>query len=331
MRIRKKLELSRIYFGYRVVAAAAFSTLAASGFAEAALIYPNTEPGVSMGSIGYIGPVPAQPATVATGNSFDIAVIGYDITNSSSGFAVNDAAYLIGPLVPKVGTTLTDPNATSDGETATVTSSETVSGKNTVDKITFSVPTRFVPVGSTFTDGDVINEEDLEIGFGAGTTGLTFSLPVTTGVAASGTGILNYGGAKHTYTFSVARGSAPYTQLNATDTMLSADEGLDAFADSPTDYTAADLTAYNLSSFSFTFSYTTPVAVPEPGTAAVGLILGLGLLRRRNRNNGSSSLVDLSSGLVDEPMTAADLSEASVSAVANTSGENRSIGEARLV
>jgi len=329
MRFSKKLQLSRIRFRYRVLAAASFSTLAATGFTQAAVIYPKTEQGVAAGSIGYIGPVPTQPAATATGNTLDIAVVGFDITNSSSGFAVNDAAYLIGPLTPTFGTTLTDKNATIDGETATVTSTETVSKGTTTDKITLSVPTRFVPVGSTFTDGDVINEEDLEIGFDAGTQGLTFSLPVTTHITASGSAVYNYNSSKHTFVFSTADGDPPYTYLAPGDTMLSADEGLSDFTDS-TDYTAYDLTQYNLSSFSFTFSYATPTAVPEPGTAAVGLILGVGLLRRRTRRSSTvSSVVDLSSGLVDEPVAPAEPSEGS--AIARSGGENGSIGETRLI
>jgi hypothetical protein len=278
----KKSERSRVQLRYRMLATAAFSTLSATGLTQAALM-PKVEPPVQIGSIGYLGPIPSQPTTVATGNTFDIAVVGF-------GSGPTDAGYLVGPFTATFGTTLTETKATIDGQTATVTSTETASKGITTDNITFSVPTRFAPVGQTFPNGDPIIDEEVDIGGNAGASGLTFSLPVTTAINGSGTAIYNYGGTGE-LTFSTADGSL-YTELNSTDTMLSAAEGVYAGG--------SDITVANFSSFSFSFSYATPVAaVPEPGTAAVGLILGVGLLRGRNRRkNQSSPLVDLSTGLV---------------------------------
>jgi hypothetical protein len=309
-----------------MLAAATVSTLAATGLTQGALVYSNSQAAkLPQASIGYIGPVPVRQATVATGNVFDIAVVGFDLSgNSSGGLVVNDAAFLVGPFTPTFGTTQTDTGATSDGETATITSTETVSGGTTTDKVTFSVPTRFVPVGTTFSDGDLINEEDLEIGFDAGPTPLTFSVPVTTAITATGSAKYKTGGRSATYTFAAG---GVYTSLDPTDTMLSADEGLLTAATSNgsgyTIYTATDLTKYNFSSFSFTFSYSTPTAVPEPGTAAVGLILGVGLLKRRNRRTVASSHVDLSTGLIENPEALADDGRASAFAIDQVGNQNR--------
>jgi hypothetical protein len=332
MRVSRNSDLLRKRVRTEVITSAAVAGLAASGMAHGAVI-SNSISSVPTSSIGYIGPVPINNNSVASGNSFDIAVVGYDVQGNGSSaypFVVNDAGYLVGPFSPTFGTTATETAATVDGETVTITSSETATKGVTTDKITVSVTTRFVPVDETFADGDIINEEDLEIGFAAGTTGLTFSEPVTTTITASGTAL--YGavtGKKTTYTFSAAHGSAPYTYLNPTDTMLSADEGLESeYADT----TPADLTHYNISSFSFSFVYNTPTApVPEPTTGMVGLVIGsVGLLRRRSRD-GSSPIVPLSSGLVDEPMLSG-VSDVTAPVGSEMSRmDQASVGEAQLL
>lgn len=235
--------------------------------------------------MGFIGPVPTKPDAVLSGSTFDVAVDGYDTTNlgNGMGFALNDAGYLIGPFTPTFGQTLTIPDATSDGETATITSSETIGATTTTDTVTVSVPTRFVPVGTTFSDGDIINEEDLEIGFDTSSDGLTFASPVTGGITATGTANYEVGGLSEQFTFSAGD---VYTELDPTDTILAADEGIETFTDD-TDETAADLTSYNISSFSFAFTYPNP-SVPEPSSGMVGLMIGLSMLRRRDCRVGGA-------------------------------------------
>jgi MYXO-CTERM domain-containing protein len=296
MLVQDSLVPRRNRFRCNILATAVLTTLAAGGLTRGAVISSTGGLWTPQGPIGRIGTGSISPL-VATGNSFDVAVVGFNLQNSSGGYVVNDAAFLVGPYAPTFGVTATEPLATSDGETATITSTETAAGGKTTDKVTVTVPTAFVPSGSTFSDGDVINEEDLEIGFAAGTKALTFSVPVNTAITASGTGVYTYGGASHTYQFKGA--SAPYTELSTDHTMLSADEGLSNFTDTTGD-TPADLTYLDLRSFSFTFSYATP-AVPEPGTAGVGLaVAGAALMRRRSRNK-QSPLVALETGLMEDP------------------------------
>jgi len=305
----------------RILATAVATTLAATGLSRGALTSLSGQAVSQPKSIGYIGPVPTQPQIVTPASPFDIAVVGYDVTNTA-GVAVNDAAYLVGPYSPTFGLTDTIPNATSDGETATITSSETIGATTTTDKVTLSVPTHFVPVGSTFSDGDLIDEEDLEIGFDAGTTGLQFLVPVASLTSATGTA--KYKTTRSaTYTF--ANGDV-YTTLADGGSELDADEGIATTSAGA----AVDITAYNFSSFSFTFTYPNSV-VPEPATGMVGLAIGcLGLLRRRTRRD-ASPLVPLSSGVLQPGLsTGSALSAACHTHGKVDAGNGSTWGESRL-
>ena len=69
---------------------------------------------------------------------------------------------------------------TVDGQVVTVTTTQTISGGNITDSISLSVPSNFIPAGTTTNTGAVINDIELDMGFNnAGTNTLDFTPAIT--------------------------------------------------------------------------------------------------------------------------------------------------------
>ena len=249
----------RLVSGRRAAALAAAGSVMGTGAAAHAAVVPQSGPPISGVKFVNLGGNPGSasgtPNLVSPGDTFDI-----DIT----AFGTVDSAYAVGPLTATFGATQTFTNATLDGETVTVASSESVTPTTTTDTVTISAPTAFLPSGATFSDGTAITSEQVDLGGNAGTNGLDLALPINP-TTLSGLGSFAYNGGTGAFAFTPA--------IDATDTDLTGALGLNAGG--------GDVTQFGLNSFSLAFTYGT-TAVPEP-TSVAGLLAGGSLLARRRR------------------------------------------------
>ena len=196
----------------------------------------------------------AEPAAVTPLDAFSFDIVG---SNSTSGMG-----YVLGSVETALfGLTLTYTGAGVDGQSYTVTSSETTSGSKVMDTITVSTPTDFINE-STY-NGTLINALSLNIG---NPNTLDFSSPVT---GATATGSILYTAANTSFTLT------PSTTLSNNSESLSATEGVNAGTSA--------ITGLDVHSFTYIITY----AVPEPSTfafAGIGaLALGTVFLRRNRR------------------------------------------------
>ncbi|MGI8436646.1 MAG: PEP-CTERM sorting domain-containing protein [Chthoniobacterales bacterium] len=190
------------------------------------------------------------PGAVVPADTFNIAIVGFN--------AANTGAFLVSPLTATFGMTQTFVGAGPGGQTVTVTSSETINGAMTTDTVTISVPTNFVPTGTTI-GGTPVTLLEMDLGgYNAGTNTLDFLTPVT---SPTYTGSIQYSGG----TF--ALNPTPNTVLTNGNMSLKTAEGVNAGG--------SDLSPLAIRSFTFTATYAT---VPEPSSIALGLIGGTGLL-----------------------------------------------------
>lgn len=201
-------------------------------------------------------------AQVVPASTFDIAVVGFNSTNSGS--------FLTASVDAVFGTTQTFTGVAKGGQTLTVTSSETIGATNVTDTVTISVPTNFAPTGTTVGSpaGPVTSMEADFGGYNAGTDTLDFAFPEPSLATSGVTGQMLFSGGM---TFALSpQGNV---QLSNGNMSLEDAEGVGAGG--------SDLAAFAINSFSFTFTY--PVtAVPEPTSLAlVGLFTGAGCIWRR--------------------------------------------------
>ncbi|MEP6955729.1 MAG: PEP-CTERM sorting domain-containing protein [Chthoniobacterales bacterium] len=190
------------------------------------------------------------PDIVVPADTFNIAIVGQNTV----------AAFLVSPLTATFGITQMFPGAGMGGQTVTVTSSESFSGANTIDTITISVPTNFVPAGTTI-GGNPVTAVFLNLGgFNAGTNTLDFATPV---VGPTYTGSIQFSGG----TF--ALDATTNTVLTNGGMSLRTAEGVNA---------GPDASAFAIRSFTFTATYAT---VPEPSSFALGAFGAVALLLRK--------------------------------------------------
>ncbi len=209
--------------------------------------------------------VSLEPASVVTGDSFSVEVIGYNTSNPGANI------YLINQyLMPTFGTIAAYGNSALNGQTLVVNSNEYVSGGTTTDYVSLSVPSNFVPAGTKDNAGNTLNAIQFSLGIGFGGTN-----PLDVNPA-----ILTY-----TATGSVTFNSFGVNTSNGVPLNSTLSNGNHSFSTFGTVFATpltADISNNQVTSFSFTLTY---ASVPEPSTyAAVALGLGgLLLVVRRRR------------------------------------------------
>ena len=206
------------------------------------------------------------PSVVTTNDTFQMAILGYNTSETT-------AVYLVTPITPTfngAGTAQTFTGAALGSQTVTVTTTQTITGSNVTDSLSLSVPTNFIPTGTTTSAGNVINGIELDLGFNsAGTNTLDFT-PAITGTP--------------TYTGSAIYGAAntPLT-LTPQPTLTNNGNGTSSlsFYEAVQTTNANGLSQFAIKQFNFSMTY----AVPEPSTWALSTLGLVGcatvILRRR--------------------------------------------------
>lgn len=214
-----------------------------------------------------------DPAAVVTGDTYTIELLAFNSTNPSGNF------YVINPNLtnPTFGTTQTFAGATFNGQTLTVSSSESTNAGVTTDTIAISVPNNFIPTGTVDNNGNVVNELAFSIGnylLPAGGTGntLDFSTAVNNPVV-TGTAVFTL------------NGITTATGLTQNPVFSNGNKSFSDREDVQSASTTTSISGNNVTGFSITLTY---AAVPEPSTYAA-ILLGAGALlwvtiqRRRSR------------------------------------------------
>lgn len=206
-----------------------------------------------------------QPAIVTPVDTFNISVAGFD----SSG---TNGVYLIQPITATFGVNSTIAATGAGGaQTVTFTSSEAIGATTTTDTFTISVPTNFIPTGTTNSAGGVINLIEFDFGgYTAGTNTLDFATPL---FSPTYTGSLLFSGGTLTLNPANLAANAQLTNNNR------------SLADAATISTTATagLSQFAIRSFTFSVTYNN---VPEPSTyalCALGLAGFAGVVVRRRR------------------------------------------------
>ena len=209
---------------------------------------------------------------VITGDTFSIEMVGYNTTATASNIYIIQTN-----LNPTFGTTQTFANDALGGQTLTVTSSQTGTTTNFVDTITISVPTNFVPAGTTDNAGNIINGIVFSIGsYNIPTGGTANPLDFNTSLTSA-----KYSGSvQGTMTVSTSLAGSQNPVLTNNNMSLSNEEGIQTFVTGTT--TPRDISTNGINQFTFT------VSVPEPSTYATVLLGAAGLCwltvaRRRAR------------------------------------------------
>ena len=209
--------------------------------------------------LGPTAPALCSQFGVAPGDTFDIAVAGFNLTSG---------IFVVSPIDATFGTTATYPNAGLGGATVTISSSETIIGATTTDTITLSVPVNFLPAGTT-AGGEPIDSLVLDIGGSdAGTDTLKLNQAINPATLKT-TGFENDIG-----------GTFALIPLGVTDSTHTQLAGTENVGTGPTD---ADESPFGVNSFTMSFSYTNPAAVPEPTSLVLMGLGGVALLAFRNR------------------------------------------------
>lgn len=203
-----------------------------------------------------------EPAGVVSGDTYSLRIIGYNTAYPSQN------VFLTFPFDATFGTTASYANYALNGQTLTVSSTEYVSGNTVNDFFSFSVPSNFVPTGTTDNGGHALNA--IQFGIGIYTTG-TNPLDLSPAISSYG----NTGSVTFVNQGATTSGAVP---MNPT---LS--NGGTAFSTyGQVNATSADISASQITAFSITLTY----AVPEPSTnAAIALgAVGLFLVVKRRRS-----------------------------------------------
>ncbi len=197
------------------------------------------------------------------GDTFTFDYAGF---NGTSG-----VGYILGGGTATFGTPLTLPTGGVNGQSLTLTSTETVNGTTTTDTFTLTTPTNFIT--TTTVNSTKITALQFDIGNansgvipGAADT-VDYTLPVT---GNTQTGNILYGTANTSFTLN------PTTTLTNNAQSLAAVEGVN-------DGTTA-ISTLAVHSFTYNVTYNTvPTPAPEPSTwAMLGLgVAGLGVVLRR--------------------------------------------------
>lgn len=204
-----------------------------------------------------------SPNIVTPNDTFNIAVVGYNTTEQIFYFAVSPLTVTF----TGTGVGQTFAAAGPNGQTVTVTTTQTTAGGNITDSISIGVPTNFVPDGTTTASGAVVNNLRVYMGYdAAGTNTLNFTPALT--------GVLTFAG---TYTYNNGTFA-----LNPVVTLSNADTSL-AYREGVTTTNTTGISPSLVRAFSFSITYP---AVPEPSTwalCALGVAGGAGLVLRRRR------------------------------------------------
>lgn len=204
------------------------------------------------------------PAAVTTLDPYSIAVLGY---NTDSGFSTG----LTSQLTATFGATQTYPGAGLGGQDVTVISSETIGATMTTDTFTISVPTNFDPAGTMVGGTDPVTLIEMDIGgYNAGTNPINFAGPISS----------------PTYSGSVLYGTNSTASLNPITGAVLGGGGTTLYSREGVNAGGADLSPYNVRSFTFTVTYANPVPEPATWTMMLGALGVLALARcaRRTAN-----------------------------------------------
>ena len=203
-----------------------------------------------------------NPSIVVPADTFNIAIVGFN--------AAMAGGFIVGPLTATFGITQTFVGAGLGGQTVTVTSSESIGATTTTDTITISVPTNFLPAGTTI-GGTPVTLLEMDLGgYNAGTNTLDFLTPL---VSPTYTGSMIFSGG--TFTLN----PTPSTVLTNGNMSLKTAEGVNAGG--------SDLSTFAIRSFTFTATYAN---VPEPTTVALFAIGGVGCLVAAKRRRAAKQL-----------------------------------------
>jgi hypothetical protein len=231
-------------------------------------------------ALGLLGSAEDARATVITGDTFSIAVVGFNGTTSTAA-----GAYLTTPTTfdPAFGAISTYPGDALGGQTLTISSTETVGAVNTVDTITVSVPTNFAPTGTKI-GTRYVAAIDLNIG------GYNAFVPGST--TAYDTLDFNQAPLTPVGTGSIIYGAGTVFPLTPTDTFTNGGTSLE-MAEGVNDGTGASqsssIEGINVTTISFSLTYPNdiPVLVPEPSSKGImgfaGLVFGSAALFFRRR------------------------------------------------
>ena len=218
-------------------------------------------------SIGFLLTGLAAVATPAMagavpGSTFDIDVTGYNKAGTT-GFYV---AGLTGPLQATFGSTDVFAGAGINGQTITVSSSESVGATTTTDTVFISTPTNFLTTAKI--NGTTITQLQLDLGdANANNVGISLTSAPTSPVTEAG--YLLYGSGETQFTLTPTDSSS--------GTTLAAAEGVNNGSSA--------ISAVGVNEFELSFTYANPPAVPEPATlGAFGAgLLGLLTFAQRRR------------------------------------------------
>ena len=215
-----------------------------------------------------------QPAAVTPLDTFTISVAGFNTADNTAG---NQTGVLLTNVLTVTFNGLgaagaqTFANGAAGSQTVTATTTQTVGATTTIDTIALSVPTNFVPTGTTTSSSTVINDIELDMGeFNGGTNTLDFT-PAITGTPTY-TGSVFYSG-----------GTLTLTNQAATSTLTNGGASL-AYYQALSTTSTAGLSQFTIKQFNFSITY--PNAVPEPSTwalCALGLAGCAGVVLRRRR------------------------------------------------
>lgn len=209
--------------------------------------------------------VDLEPASVVPNDTFRPEIVGYNqsFTSQNVYLAANN-------LNPTFGTTTSYANSALNGQTLTISSVQYVSGNLFNNFISFSVPTNFVPAGTTDSGGHALNGIQFSIGnyfIPTGGTGnpLDFN-PALTSFSVTGTVTFVNNGV-------TTSGAVPMTTM-----LTNGSTSLSTFGaiTSTTDISNSQITA---------FSILVTYPVPEPSTYALFALGAAGMwlvvVRRR--------------------------------------------------
>ena len=202
-------------------------------------------------------------SAVNPGDTFTFDYAGF---NSTSG-----TGYILGGSTATFGTPLTLATGGVNGQSLTLTSTETVNGATTTDTFTLTTPTNFIT--TTTVNGTTITA--LQFDIGNANSGVIPGAPDTVDYALPVTGNTQTGGI--IYNTSSTFALTPTTTLTNGGQSLAAVEGVN-------DGTTA-ISSLKVHSFTYSVTYNTlPTAAPEPSAfvlGGIGLLGAVGFARRR--------------------------------------------------
>jgi len=199
---------------------------------------------------GLAGVAAPAMAGVVPGSTFDIDIAAFNSTGTTGYYVFGTN----GPETATFGSTDVFTGAGIDGQTITVSSSESVGATTTTDTIIVSTPTNFLTTNKI--DGTTMTSLQLDLGDAdADNVGISLNSPVASSTAS---GYMLYGSGETQFTLTPGNDS--------TSTTLAAAEGVS---------TSGAIASVGVNEFELTFTYANPAPVPEPASFAV---FGAGLL-----------------------------------------------------